>query len=201
MTETFRQWRERHIAETMAKYECSRQMGEECWPEASALSEWTQAVEQAADHNRLPNNVLDSFLRECGHDAFCRTFRGRLEQEGYRVPPRFLLARRGEAGITRRREDRHMEIQWDVSKKDAKVIAEITNRAAAIFAKHDAPFDRTQFAMDVTAVHRNGCPLKLRDLLASEAFDFSHDIEGIQRHIDRSTGRLGGEFLPRCAAQ
>lgn len=28
--------------------------------------------------------------------------------------------------------------------------------------------------------------------------DFGHDIFGIRRHIDRITGRLGGEFQPRC---
>ena len=93
-----------------------------------------------------------------------------------------------------------MEIRWDVNKKDAKLIAKITDRAAAIFARHDAPFDHTQFAMDITAAHRNGCPLKLSALLASEPFDFNHDIEGIQRHIDRTTGRIAGGFLPRFAA-
>ena len=28
---------------------------------------------------------------------------------------------------------------------------------------------------------------------------FGHDMAGIGRHMDRSTGRVGGCFLPRCA--
>ena len=93
-----------------------------------------------------------------------------------------------------------MEIRWDVSKEDASLILDIAQRAEPLFARQGLPFNRAQFVMDVTAVHRNGCPLKLRDLLASEALDFSHDIAGIRKHINRATGQLARGFLPRCAA-
>jgi hypothetical protein len=54
--------------------------------------------------------------------------------------------------------------------------------------------------MDLTAVHANGCPLRLGDLLASDTFEFIHDIVGIERHVDRKTGKLRGFFVPRYAA-
>jgi len=53
--------------------------------------------------------------------------------------------------------------------------------------------------MDVTACHVNGCPLKLQELLEADDFNFSHDIFGIRRHLNRETGQLENCFLPRFA--
>lgn len=52
-------------------------------------------------------------------------------------------------------------------------------------------------SMDVNAVHSNGNPLRLADLLAADDFNFMHDICGIARHLDRDTGKLGDFFSPR----
>lgn len=60
---------------------------------------------------------------------------------------------------------------------------------------------RLFIAMDIEAVHCNGCPLHLDALLQARAGDFMHDVLGIVRHIDRRTGRLDGFFMPRCAVQ
>jgi hypothetical protein len=53
--------------------------------------------------------------------------------------------------------------------------------------------------MDVTACHLNGTKLDLEQLLAFDDFNFCHDVFGIARHLDRSTGALQNCFLPRCA--
>lgn len=58
--------------------------------------------------------------------------------------------------------------------------------------------------MDIVATHMNGCPLDLQGLLDAEAFDFSHDICGIARHLDRDDdsptgGQLLNCFRPRYA--
>lgn len=53
--------------------------------------------------------------------------------------------------------------------------------------------------MDLSATHANGCALKLRDMLNGRREDLMHDAFGIGAHIDRSTGKLGGCFLPRYA--
>lgn len=53
--------------------------------------------------------------------------------------------------------------------------------------------------MDLEATNCNGCPLNFQKLLDFPDFDFNHDIAGIRRHIDRSTGRLGDCFSPRCS--
>ena len=49
----------------------------------------------------------------------------------------------------------------------------------------------------VTATHLNGRRLRLSDLLHADLFDFIHDIEGIDRHLDKNTGKLTMCFLPR----
>lgn len=41
--------------------------------------------------------------------------------------------------------------------------------------------------------------LDLERLAGFPDFDFAHDVYGIMRHMDRTTGKLGGCFLPRCA--
>ena len=93
-------------------------------------------------------------------------------------------------------------IDWAVSKADAQRIARIVRLATA---NHPSAFNPGTLTMDLTACHRNDCEL---DLLALEAagsgdtqarFDFAHDLAGITRHIDRTTGQLGDCFLPRFA--
>jgi hypothetical protein len=53
--------------------------------------------------------------------------------------------------------------------------------------------------MDIEADHCNGNPIDLDQLLNSSDADFSHDVLGIRRFIDRATGKLGGCFSPRCS--
>lgn len=86
-------------------------------------------------------------------------------------------------------------INWNVSKEDALTIGEIVARARAYWPDVDA----LELNMDITAVHANGCPLKLRKLAGAPKFDFAHDVCGIQRHINRSTAQLENCFLPRYA--
>lgn len=89
-------------------------------------------------------------------------------------------------------------INWKVSKTDALKIAQIVTRAIEEYCKLDMdPPDRLSLQMDITAVHCNGCRLRLDDWLAADTFNFMHDIGGIQRHVDRDTGKLQGWFLPR----
>lgn len=52
--------------------------------------------------------------------------------------------------------------------------------------------------MDVDHAHKQ-FNLRLEDWLNADDFNFAHDFCGIQRHIDRSTGSVGGFFLPRFA--
>lgn len=68
----------------------------------------------------------------------------------------------------------------------------------ALRAKKAQPrVDTLTLVMDLTAVHLNTCPLRLADLLAADDFNFSHDVFGIHRNIDRNTGELRDCWSPR----
>jgi len=90
-------------------------------------------------------------------------------------------------------------IDFDATAEDAALIEQIVDRHEALFQRlfPAQPFDRLSASMDLTATHLNGCPLRLKDLLEADDFNFAHDVGGIARHIDRSTGQLTRCFLPR----
>lgn len=99
-------------------------------------------------------------------------------------------------------------VNFNVSCEDAAVIQEIAGRAVkqmrktltALNGRVESEMLRVQdWAMDVTAVHANGCPLRLRELALADEFNFAHDVFGIRRHLNRETGRLGRHFVPRFA--
>lgn len=90
-------------------------------------------------------------------------------------------------------------INFDATPEDAALIEQIVDRHEALFQRlfPSQPFDRLSASMDLTATHLNGCPLRLKDLLEADDLNFAHDVGGIARHIDRTTGKLTRCFLPR----
>jgi len=91
------------------------------------------------------------------------------------------------------------KISFDVSRFELKVIGRITDRAMAEAKEAGVALNRQTVMMDLMACHANGCPLKLDELEKAPGFDFAHDVFGIMRHMDRTTGKLGGCFVPRYA--
>jgi hypothetical protein len=77
-------------------------------------------------------------------------------------------------------------------------IETVLNRAEALGAIRDEA-QRLSVQMDIAATHANGTPIRFRAFAEADDFNLLHDLVGIARHIDRRTGRLGGQFLPRCA--
>ena len=90
-------------------------------------------------------------------------------------------------------------VRFNVSKEDAAIIEKIVDRAIKAARGAGWEYDALDARMDIAACHRNGTPLNLADLLAADDFNFSHDVFGIRRHIDRRTGKLLNHFWPRCA--
>lgn len=89
-------------------------------------------------------------------------------------------------------------IKWNATKEDMELIDKITKRAAILYGLADAR-SMMNLNMDITATHLNGCPLKLKELLAADDYNFGHDIVGISNHINRETGEIEDCFLPRFA--
>lgn len=93
------------------------------------------------------------------------------------------------------------EINWDLTPEDRAPVDAIVERVKPIADAAGIPWSRECIAMDVTCVHLNGTPLRLKELAEAEDFDLNHDLFGIRRHLDRETGELGGFFVPRFAAE
>jgi hypothetical protein len=85
-----------------------------------------------------------------------------------------------------------------MTRHDAPIILAIVERAKAIYARAAQRCDALSLQMDIAATH-NTCPLRLEEWLAAGDADFSHDLFGITRHMDRTTGHLTPGFKPRFA--
>lgn len=83
-------------------------------------------------------------------------------------------------------------IAWKTSKEDLEIIVEIVNRARTMGVKRDF----LDLEMDIEATHEN-CPLRLKDFLNADNFNFAHDIYGIINNLNRESGELENCFLPR----
>lgn len=89
-------------------------------------------------------------------------------------------------------------MNWNVSRKDAKLIDKIVDRYIDLQPTSQVGC-RMERAMDLTACHLNGCPLDLEGLLAAKDMDLIHDVWGLFVHIDRTNGKLQDCFVPRYA--
>jgi hypothetical protein len=58
---------------------------------------------------------------------------------------------------------------------------------------------RLHWRMNLLATHHT-CPLDFLALAEADDLTFRHDLAGIERHLDKETGRLRDFFLPRTAA-
>ena len=86
-----------------------------------------------------------------------------------------------------------MSIKQDCSKQDAILIRKISIRASKI----DKGIPLLHINMDFIATHCNGNPLRLKDLLKADDFNFAHDYFGIKNCLNRKTGKHENCFVPR----
>ncbi|WP_186057561.1 hypothetical protein [Burkholderia gladioli] len=93
-------------------------------------------------------------------------------------------------------------ISFEVSHEVGEAIRLVSARYQTLLASKGLPaVDAMDLHMDLTACHANGCPMDWQSLNAADDFTLAHDIGGIQRHINRRTGKLEHCFLPRCAVK
>jgi len=94
-------------------------------------------------------------------------------------------------------------MNWKIEANEWTLITHIAKRAESYGRTHGwaMDYEYRDALMDLAAVHANGCPLDLAGLYDATPLDFCHDIYGIRRHLDRTTGKLGDCFIPRYAAK
>ena len=90
-------------------------------------------------------------------------------------------------------------VSFKISSEDLKLVRQIVERTARLAETSGFTIDERSLEMDLVAVHANGCPLDFDRLAKPDDANLGHDVFGIRRHIDRSTGELTRHFLPRCA--
>lgn len=89
------------------------------------------------------------------------------------------------------------KVSFKVTKDERLLVLQAAKRAQRMM---DLNADQTtDIAMDLCACHANGNPLDFEKLVRFDDFSFAHDIAGIARHINRDTGKLERNFLPRCS--
>ena len=91
-------------------------------------------------------------------------------------------------------------IKFGLPRADFEVVEKIVDRIMGINMIHGYERDRLSVTMDVKAVHLNGNPLRFQELLEAEDVHFYHDVFGIQKYLDRDTGKLTHGFTPRYSA-
>lgn len=94
-----------------------------------------------------------------------------------------------------------MVIKWeDLTSEEVDVAEQIASRAVDLYKRHVSgkPIKKMEFVMDICACHLK-CPLDLFRLLCADDGNFSHDVFGIRKHMNRETGELQDCFLPRFA--
>jgi hypothetical protein len=93
------------------------------------------------------------------------------------------------------------QVSFEISDADRALVGEIVSRTAALAKAHRQRFSRMSATMDLIATHANGNPMDFAKLLAADNFNLAHDVLGIERHLDRETGKLLNCFSPRCSAR
>jgi hypothetical protein len=89
-----------------------------------------------------------------------------------------------------------MPLIWNATKEEHEIMGKIADRFVAEFQGINTG-SKLDIMMDLEAIHCNGNPLKLQELLEAKKFDFNHDMIGIIDHINRKTGKLQDCFVPR----
>ena len=83
-----------------------------------------------------------------------------------------------------------------MSKKETiKIIGQIADRAVTI----NPSYDKTTVMMDLLVIYETGVEMRWDELLNAPLFDFMHDINGINQHLNRDTYKLEDCFWPRYA--
>lgn len=91
-------------------------------------------------------------------------------------------------------------ISFNISTKDSELIYRIALRAKQKAQELGMEYDVMTGRMDIAAVHANGTKLHLSELAEADDDNFRHDVFGIRKYWDRSTGQLTEFFIPRFAA-
>ena len=82
----------------------------------------------------------------------------------------------------------------NLSKEEYALCNQIAERSVK-----ECRLDKCTAFMDITICHSDAIEIKLEELLNAPLEDFSHDVLGINQHLDHDIHKLTDCFLPRYA--
>jgi hypothetical protein len=88
-------------------------------------------------------------------------------------------------------------INFGAPQDEIRIVAQIASRAHDMAKCFGVEYTLQDATMDIIATHMNGHPLRLMELANADNINFSHDVFGIRRHLNRQTGKLDDFFVPR----
>jgi hypothetical protein len=92
------------------------------------------------------------------------------------------------------------EVRFTATHEELKTIKEIARRAEEMSRGENEIYSLKDWQMTIEACHCNGTPLRLNALLEADDETFGHDVFGIERYLDKDTGKLDpAKFCPRLA--
>ena len=89
-----------------------------------------------------------------------------------------------------------MTVSFKISRRDKLALDCVISRTLTLAPDFAS---KMELSMDLVATHANGCRMDFEALAAADDFNLLHDVAGIRRHLDRTTGKLGDCFVPRFA--
>lgn len=95
--------------------------------------------------------------------------------------------------------DRMDKMFAPMSEEDSALIDKIVDRHLKLGKQFGARHNRAETRMDLMATHNVLFPLRLRELLDADDFNFTHDVCGIRDHLNRQTLQMERCFVPRFA--
>ena len=84
--------------------------------------------------------------------------------------------------------------------EDTELIERIAIRARKLLEFHGKFVPPGSIKEELIITHQEICPLRLRDLLEANDFDFLHDITGMRDHINMLDASFRNGWWPRYAA-
>lgn len=89
-----------------------------------------------------------------------------------------------------------MTISFFAMPSETTLINRIARRWSAMNFE-PVPRSISQIEMDILTVHANGNALRLEELLDADTPNFVYDMVGIVGNLNRKTGKLECNFVPR----
>jgi len=147
----------------------------------------------AREKNLTHSQVLDQLARERGYPNWSQLMKHGAAPA---LPPAVAQAPAMPQAVIREMLGLP---KMDVSTDEQKTIMAIVKRFCDVVGD-SLELRPISMMLDLKACHSNGCPLDLEAMLAAPRdADIVHDISGIERHLNRETGKLEGGFTPRYA--